>query len=407
MSYKIIYVSGCIVVSMLLFGCKSSNSSADSSQLINIDFKTMQLENKAAYIPSMCYTKTEDENGGVHNPCYACHTPSLAPNYVEDGDMQVMYNFAEYARENHWSNLFINREDEIDKITDDEIVTYIGKSNYFNSNNEIVLTKKLLNLPKEWDIFENGHWYGYIPDCYFNFGDKGFDTNPNNGQFTGWRAFHYTPFLGTFWPTNGSTDDVMIRLADIFRNNTDGVFDLEAYRINLSIVEALIHRKDAFLESVDEKKWGYDLNGDGKFETSTTIVYNLDTLHFVGEAGQHQDEGKVHLIPGLFPVGTEFLHSVRYVDVDTEGNAALTPHMKELRYGIKKYWVTPARLEEMAESEAREKIDYPEQLRQFDGNIHIGLDNKQGWLYQGFIEDTKGELRPQNYEETYYQRGCL
>jgi hypothetical protein len=35
-----------------------------------------------------------------------------------------------------------------------------------------------------------------------------------------------------------------------------------------------------------------------------------------------------------------------------------------------------------------------------------GVDNGQGWLLQGFIEDDAGELRPQTREETTYCAGC-
>ncbi len=67
-------------------------------------------------------------------------------------------------------------------------------------------------------------WSGYTPDCYFNFDDEGFDRE-YNGTYTGWRAFAYYPFLGTFWPTNGSTDDVLIRLSDSFRKKAGGEED--------------------------------------------------------------------------------------------------------------------------------------------------------------------------------------
>jgi len=40
------------------------------------------------------------------------------------------------------------------------------------------------------------------------------------------------------------------------------------------------------------------------------------------------------------------------------------------------------------------------------GNAEIGLSNGQGWVYQGFIEDKQGKLRPQTYEETAFCIGC-
>lgn len=35
-----------------------------------------------------------------------------------------------------------------------------------------------------------------------------------------------------------------------------------------------------------------------------------------------------------------------------------------------------------------------------------GVDNGQGWLFQGFIEDKDGALRPQSREETVFCAGC-
>ena len=40
------------------------------------------------------------------------------------------------------------------------------------------------------------------------------------------------------------------------------------------------------------------------------------------------------------------------------------------------------------------------------GNKESGLSNNLVWVYQGFNEDAKGELMPQNYEETKFCIGC-
>ena len=39
---------------------------------------------------------------------------------------------------------------------------------------------------------------------------------------SGWRALRYKPFSGTFWPTNGSSDDVFVRLDPDFRRAATG-----------------------------------------------------------------------------------------------------------------------------------------------------------------------------------------
>lgn len=50
-----------------------------------VDLKTTALGNRTAYIPSQCYTKTEDASGRAHNPCFTCHVQSRAPHYKSGG----------------------------------------------------------------------------------------------------------------------------------------------------------------------------------------------------------------------------------------------------------------------------------------------------------------------------------
>lgn len=99
---------------------------------------------------------------------------------------------------------------------------------YTKTIGDIIVAKKLENLPKEWDVKHNEKWNGYIPDCYHNFDKDGLDKN-KKVNYTGWVAFAYMPFLGTFWPTNASTDDVLIRLSKKFRI-INGIFDKETYK---------------------------------------------------------------------------------------------------------------------------------------------------------------------------------
>ena len=109
----------------------------------------------------------------------------------------------------------------------------------------------------------------------------------------------------------------------------------------------------------------------------------------------------------MFPEGTEFLHTVRYVDIDDDtGAAKLAPRIKELRYATKRHWQTYADLLQAAQDEIKENHDFPDRTRQLIGNVEQGVNNDQGWLYQGFIEDANGDLRPQTYEETAFCIGC-
>jgi len=331
--------------------------------LFSISLFSQIIHNQAAFITSQCYTKTVDTNGKKHNPCYSCHTNAKIPNYMSDEDIQESYAFAEYATKNRWTNLFKDRTNLVQKISDKEILDYIKTDNYKN------LKQRLQNLPKKWDLNHNGSWDGYLPDCYFNFDTNGFDRDEMN-NITGWVAFKYRPFLGTFWPTNGSTDDVLIRLPKIFWLNSSGKIDLKIYTKNLIIVEDLVKQT--------------------KKHTS-----------YMGLAKNK----KLNIALGLYPVGTEFLHSVRYIQPTNQG-VELSKRMKELRYAKKVSWSNYWEHQQISDEEFKEKHDFPDRLSTYIYDGEYGISNKRGWFYQGFIEDKQGELRPQNHEETLYCIGC-
>ena len=371
-----------------------------------VDVKSRFLYNPSAYTPSQCYTKTEDEKGIFHNPCFNCHISSIEPNYFDDWNLQKEYSFKEFAQENHWTNLFKDRTQAVADINDSEILDYVRKSNYFNDKGELLLAQELKTLNDKWDIDSDKQWDGYIPDCYFNFDNEGFDKDKSN-NYTGWRAFGYYPFLGTFWPTNGSTDDVLIRLPMDFRTDTNGVFNLEIYKINLLIVEALIKQKNIKTFDIDESKYGIDLNKDGNISIINQITFAYDPrngidMYYVGMAHKN----KYQIAAGLYPKGTEFLHTVRYIDVDQNNNIQMAQRIKELRYGVKVGWATYSDHKALVEEELKERADFPERLEVFIGDAERGISNKRGWRYQGFIEDENGALRPQSYEETLLCIGC-
>ncbi len=337
----------------------------------SVDLKNTNLYNATAFIPSQCYTKTIDSNNTKYNPCYTCHTEATEPNYFSDEDLQEEYSFPEYATKNRWTNLFKDRTKDVEKISDEQITQYIKQNNYKDENNNIILTKKLHNIPKKWDFNNNGKWDGYFPDCNFNFDDKGYDRD-NKNDITGWRAFGYYPFLGTFWPTNGSTDDVMIRLPKVFWKDKLGNVNLDIYNQNLEILEALIKQKKD----------------------------NIPTS-YVGLAATKG----LQIASGLYPIGTEFLHSVRYID-NQNGSITISKRMKELRYAKKLYWANYSVHKDLSDEEVKENDDFPDRYSIYNGDIEQGLSNKRGWTYQGFIEDKKGDLRPQSYEETLFCMGC-
>lgn len=426
-----------ILLLLLLAGCSSDdtrqsdqndtntsveeeNATVYETDQVFTDVTALTVKNTyGAYVTSQCYTKTKDADGSVHNPCFSCHINSVEPNYIDDADLQETYDFSEATYKNPWTNLFIDRTDAVAAVSDAAILDYVRQGNYFDANGTIMLAAILGNVPEAWDYNGDGSWSGYRPDCYFAFDGEGFDRAPD-GTYTGWRAFAYYPFLGTFWPTNGSTDDVLIRLPSVMRQDKTGAFDATVYKINLAIVEALIKRSDITIDPVDENTFGVDLNQNGTLDTAAKVVYrwaapsyDFETkryygysMYYVGRAENAQIDNALHMAPGLYPEQTEFLHTVRYIDVDANGSVTMAPRMKELRYGRKTTWNTYPQLSNAAQTDIKDKDDFPNRLRTITGNAETGLNTGLGWVYQGFIEDAQGYLRPQTYEETLFCIGC-
>ncbi|ACY14808.1 conserved hypothetical protein [Haliangium ochraceum DSM 14365] len=340
-----------------------------------------QISNREAVIPPQCYTKT----GGVSNPCWTCHTASRFPNDMSDLSLQEAYAFSDFALTNRWSNLFVDLSADIAAISDQEILGYVRQDNY---------------APLRAALAQRDDYAGYAPDLDFSLG---FDEHGFARDGSDWRAFRYKPFPGTFWPTNGSTDDVLIRLPARFRQTAAGVPSREIYRANLSLLEASMASdpriRNADLrwpsEPLDERSVGIDLDGDGALQSGITELVGLPT-HFVGGAA------KVPLERGLYPQGTEFLHSVRYLDPDHPSMTAA--RMKELRYARKvRFLDTWAILYAYAEEREHKDRGF---LPQFAGSPEVGLQNSFGWQLQGFIEDAEGRLRLQTHEEHYSCMGC-
>jgi len=240
-------------------------------------------------------------------------------------------------------------------------------------------------------------WEGFIPDLEgLHRAEEAFDEHGLARDGSGWVAFNYKPLPSTFWPTNGSTDDVMLRLPTAFRTAScrgEAGPSRDAYRANLAILEAAI--KDAErVESlpVDERAVCADLDGELGVVTEITRPE-----HYVGDAAD------VPVEPMLYPAGIQCLHTVRYVGVSDAGEIETPPRLKELRYMKKLRPYGPAQLRSLYGNEHQEKRDG--KLPRAVDTGH-GLDNGFGWLVQGFIEDRQGELRPQTREEQMFCMGC-
>lgn len=335
--------------------------------------------NREAIIPPQCYTRTE----GEHNPCYVCHQNAIEgrENVMNDGALQVAYSFSDLGTRNHWQNLFEDRSEAVAKISDEEILEWVAEDNY---------SELADNLKKE-------NFKGWIPDLKnLQKGAAAFDEFGFAKDGSHWVAFNYKPMPSTFWPTNGATDDVMIRLAPDYRSNKKGEYSLDIYRANLAIVEAnLKGLKKITSLPVNEKSFDVDLNLDGKLGLITEIL-KVDS--YVGAAQGY------FITSHLYPKGTEFLHTVRYLGIDEKGEIGVSTRIKEVRYMRKwKAYDKPlyARKYEL-ESFEKEAGNLP-------GYTYIGdhgLDNGNGWSIQGFIENRKGDLRISTFEENFFCMGC-
>jgi len=340
-----------------------------------------QTVNLEASVPSQCYTKT----GGESNPCWTCHTQRQGRNFQGDWDLQEEYAFSDFALKNHWKNLFKDRSTEIAAITDADMIAYINTDNY---------------TPLREALAQVADYPGYRPDLdlYLGFDEAGFARDGSQ-----WRAIRYKPFLGTFWPTNGSTDDVMIRLPQAFRTTVAGAESQEIYKINLAILETAvatppdIRRADIvrLVEPVNEVLAGIDLNGDGILSSEISTLYGLPD-YYVGAAND------IVVDRFVYPIGTEFLHTVRYVDINQP--SLLSTRLKELRYSKKVKYLDDWAIGRQYEWEFNEKDEG--KLPIYSGSPLVGLMNNFGWQLQGFIEDGQGRLRLQTEEEHRFCMGC-
>lgn len=362
-----------------------------------------RLEHRAAYIPAQCYAETRDKGSGrTHNGCFACHQDSLAPNYVDDADAQLELSLPRAATVNRWTHWLAPLPAV--SLSDAALLERVRRSNYQSEAGALVLAQP----PASWDEDGNGSWDGLSPDCWFHADAEGWDRDWR-GELSGWRAYAYTPLPGLFWPTNGSAGDAFIRLPEAYRRGADGADNLALYALNLALLEAYIRRTDVPITPSDERALGEDLDGDGRLGIARKVAFvwppRGQRLHYVGQAASL--DPAVHGWPaaGLYPTGTEFLHSLRYLDV-VRGRVKMAARMKELRYLRKQRWFTYGDLDQRAKLELREQETTPDQLERVLADPERGVATGTGWRMQAFIEDEAGALRPQTVEETSACIGC-
>ncbi|MGH8445614.1 MAG: hypothetical protein ACREVL_10115 [Solimonas sp.] len=345
-----------------------------------------RIGNVLAHIPPQCYTQTDGQTDNTANPCWVCHTAKNQLNGADDWQLQAQYQLNPIGRTNHWTNLFVDRRASIAAQGDADTLRYVREDNY------APLRAALKRLPDA----QKPRWQPDV-DLDWGFADDGFARDGS-----GWRAYRYKPFPGTFWPTNGAADDAMVRLPADFRRDVLREESMAVYRINLAIVEAAVAvpdtRADDALdfptEPLDERAAGFDLDGDGKLGTAQRI--HALPAHYAGAAAG------IAVKRYAYPIGTEFMHGVYYLDPDAPDLRAR--RMKELRYARKIFQLDDAHLAARYEEDAREQLTggWP----YFGGDAFSGIFSEYGWQLQAYIEQADGRLRLQTREEQMFCMGC-
>ena len=336
-----------------------------------------EVYNPESVIPPQCYTKTNGKN----NPCYACHQSydksENRPNQMGDGTLQGNYEFSDVGLTNSWKNLFVDRRELIADISDEAILNYISEDNYTASTTN--------GLPDEMQIKQ------------LSYPDKAFGEHGIANDGSGWVAYNYKPFPSTFWPTNGSTGDAMIRLPVAFQQRK-GQYSEDVYLANLTLLEmALKDVHTLAVPELNEQTIGMDLDGNGALSEAITHIQRQS--HYVGDASS------IELSYQLYPQGTELLHTVRYIGVDDEGQIYNAPRMKEERYMQKALFRSKESLASAYYAEAKDKaFEKLPQTRYL--SEEQGIDNGFGWTLNAYIEDAEGQLRPQHEQELAFCNGC-
>ncbi len=337
------------------------------------------VENATAYLPVQCYATTHVDGGRTRNPCATCHRDSQAPNFVDDADVQLALSLPAAATTNPWTNA-VSPPPPV-AIDDAALLAWVRTPDL-----DVTAT-----------------------DCAFAPDADGWDRDAR-GIVTGWRAFSYTPTPGMFWPTNGSAGDAFIRLPEAYRRTEAGAPDPAVYAVNLAIVEAAVRRVDVPIAPTDERALGVDLDGDGRLGTARRVAFAWPPKpghepSYVGQARTLDRAIAGWPAAGLFPTGTELVHSLRYLDV-VDGRVRPGARMKEIRYLQKARWLTYSELDLAAKAEQREKMQDPDRVRLILGDAERGVGTGGGWLLRGYIETAEGTLRTQTLDETAACIGC-
>ncbi|MGQ9724683.1 MAG: hypothetical protein ACUVVU_04905, partial [Tepidimonas sp.] len=355
----------------------------------------LRFDNPYAYIPAQCYIET---SRGTQNACQFCHTNGvyalgLGNNLPQAGasprigNLQTDYSFAPLDSQappavlNRWRNTLAPEELALAVRALGVDPSAWDMQAWIRQDNWRSAFAQRPGDPRHWDGGQDSPFRllpGLAPDDLPAQNDgfvrtaaaeRTIFTDARGGN-TGWRAINFMPY-GIFTPHTGSVSGIYIRLPQAFMRDESGNWSLATYERNLDLVERAIQDR----------------------------LTPADGTHYVGAARD------VPLRRGAYPVGTEFAHPLHYVDVQADGrDPSVSPfpgtrarRVKEVRYMVKWKDFDHA---DFGPSQKEEGLPVY-------GNPSQGwVDNGVGWFLAGFIEDARGQLRPQRLEELTQCIGC-
>ena len=352
--------------------------------------------NEDPAIPAQCWIET---GYGTQNACLFCHTDYLAKekhgNAFPLGEDQILYSFpTPDLNKVLWRNTIFPEEilarlkkegvplpkpGDVGYVREDnwtpayDASRRAGHNSWINpKSSEFVLFPALdpAHLyPARGNDPTDGGKHGYVDTDGFVLDEK--------AQPTGWRAVNFFPY-GIFTPMSGSVSGIYLRLPRPFMTR-GGIVDLDIYKKNLDLLERNIKNQQP------------------------------RETHYFGDAA------RIKVARGFFPVGSEFAHPLHYVDLNADGQTGAkldgvapaaahryefpgtrSKRVKEIRYMYKWKEVGIEDIDEDA---------HPDGVvlgREGQGWV----DNNAGWLLSAYIEDRKGQLRPQTTEELMQCIGC-
>lgn len=349
------------------------------SSLVGEFVSRTTFANPYANIPAQCYIET---SGGTQNACLFCHTNAPARARLGNnnpqaglssvtGNLQTLYSFTPATQQtispsiNPWENTLFPEKLEAayqkspNRFDETKMQSYLSENNWAKA-----YAKRKGKMG--WENGQDDSPLRLFPDLSpsdLPAKEDGFVRTKATQRAifkdnTGWRAINFMPY-GIFTPMSGSVSGIYIRLPHRFMQDEQGIWSEAIYSQNLDLLEKAITDR---IEPNDPKTY----YGNAK---------DIDVLR------------------GLYPLFTEFAHPLHYVDLRAKGTRA--SRVKEIRYMVKTKMFYPG---EAAEKEE----NAPLYLNAKQGWI----DNGAGWILAGFIEDAKGDLRPQKGEELMQCVGC-